>query len=340
MCDEVGLLAAAQQHPVALAGIVPAQATLTQLRHDVGIELATAIYYQAILATLEHGALIRAVDSLPAAPLPAPSTLRLLIVPALYYQELPQYGGDGDTIGQIARACGLAVTVAPLLSKGSLGDNANLLWETLCSMADAAENIPEGTVILLSLSVGGGEVRRMLAQHAGDARLKKLGGWINVCGLVRGLPLVTQLLRHPLRRLHAVTVCKVIGLDFDLVRELDPAHPWWQGPINLPPYFATQQRVINLFGVPLHSHVQQRSLFKRYGWMQEVGPNDGMALLPDLLVEPGLIYPLWGADHYFRTPQVSPLFYRLFRYIRQTWAGEDFEQVTPLQEAPLQEVLA
>jgi hypothetical protein len=77
--------------------------------------------------------------------------------------------------------------------------------------------------------------------------------------------------------------------------------------------------VINLIGVPLHAHVQQRSLFKRYGWMQALGPNDGMALLPDLLVEPGDTYPLWGADHYFRTPQVSPLFYRVFRTVRLHW---------------------
>jgi hypothetical protein len=113
-------------------------------------------------------------------------------------------------------------------------------------------------------------------------------------------------------------VCKIIGLDFDLVRELDPAHPFWQGEVNVPPHV----RVVNLLGVPLHSHVQQRSLFKRYGWMASLGPNDGMSLLRDLLVEPGVIYPLWGADHYFRTPQVSSLLYRLFRYLRRTWAEE------------------
>ncbi len=113
-------------------------------------------------------------------------------------------------------------------------------------------------------------------------------------------------------------MCKVIGLDFGLVRELDPAHLFWQGPLPLP----EKLRVVNLIGVPLHSHIQQRSLFKRYSWMKEMGPNDGMSLLSDLIVEPGLIYPLWGADHYFRTPQVSPLLYRLFRYLRREWARE------------------
>jgi hypothetical protein len=135
--------------------------------------------------------------------------------------------------------------------------------------------------------------------------------------------LAGHLLGSPVRRFHAHTICRAIGLDFNLVRELDPEHAAWQRPIRLP----ARLPVINLIGAPLHSHVQQRSLFKRYGWMQALGPNDGMALLPDLLVEPGWVYPLWGADHYFRTPQVSPLFYRLFRFVRERWALDNLSLV-------------
>ncbi len=310
MLDEVGLLARAAEEAQALQGRVPDGKMLQELTQRQGVDLATAIYYQAILTSPVHGPFVRAIDAEVSAPLSTPSRLHLVIVPALYYQELPQYGGDGQAIAAIAQACGLRVTVAPLLSKGSLSDNAAILWQTICGV--------EGEALLLSLSVGGGEVRLMLAEHAGAPELARLVGWINVCGLVRGVPLATQLLGNPLRRLHTRTICKVIGLDFNLVRELDPANPAWQGPVVMPPTL----RVINLIGVPLHSHVQQRSLFKRYGWMQALGPNDGMSLLSDLLVEPGWIYPLWGADHYFRTPQVSPLCYRLFRYVRREWAGE------------------
>lgn len=317
MLDEVGLLARAAEMTPHYGGRVPTRAELHALTTAHGIDLATAIFYQAILAAATHGEFVAAVAAERVAALPTSSRYHLLIVPALYYQELPQYGGDGQAIAEIAQACGLRVAVAPLLSKGSLSDNAAILWETLCRI-DAEEREAGRQTLLLSLSVGGGEVRMMFADRAGAPQLARLAGWINICGLVRGIPLATQLLRNPLRRLHTQTVCKVIGLDFALVRELDPAHHVWQAELTLPPAL----RVINLIGVPLHSHVQQRSLFKRYGWMQQWGPNDGLALLPDLLVEPGLIYPLWGADHYFRTPQVSPLLYRLFRYVRREWAGE------------------
>ncbi|MCC6457033.1 MAG: hypothetical protein IT328_18900 [Caldilineaceae bacterium] len=321
MVDEVGLLARAAEEVRGFGGSVPNREMLQALTQERGIDLATAIFYQSILASPLHGPFVRAVEAETAAPLPSPSRFHLLIVPALYYQELPQYGGDGQAIAAIAQACGMRVTVAPLLSKGSLSDNAAILWETLCRLEreKTIEGKTDGEeVLLLSLSVGGGEVRILFAEHAGDPRLERLAGWINICGLVRGIPLAAQLLRNPLRRLHAKTICKVIGIDFGLVRELDPDHAFWQGTLALPP----KLRVLNLIGVPLHSHVQQRSLFKRYAWMQALGPNDGMSLLSDLIVEPGLIYPLWGADHYFRTPQVSPLLYRLFRFLRQEWAGE------------------
>jgi hypothetical protein len=319
MLDEVGLLARAAEMTSAFAGEIPDRAALRVLTEEHGIDLATAIFYQSILASPMHGPFVRAVDGEKAAPLPTvgmeTNPFHLVIAPALYYQELPQYGGDGEAIAAIARACGMRVTVAPLLSKGSLSRNAAILWETLRGVVNEGEGEP---IVLLSLSVGGGEVRILFAEHAGAPELAQVVGWINVCGLVRGIPLATQLLKNPLRRFHAKTICRVIGLDFDLVRELDPAHLFWQDDVCLPP----ELRVVNLIGVPLHSHVQQRSLFKRYAWMRELGPNDGMSLLSDLLVEPGLIYPLWGADHYFRTPQVSPLFYRLFRYVRREWVRE------------------
>ena len=317
MVDEVGLLARAEAEVARFGGLMPDRTQMQKLLELHGIELTTAIFYQAILSASTHGPFVKAVDAEKVEALPTPSRLQLLLVPALYYQELPQYGGDGEAIAQIAQACGLRVTVAPLLSKGSMRDNAAILWETLRGLAVDGAGAGDD-VLLLSLSVGGGEVRIMLDEHAGAPELARLCGWMNICGLVRGIPLATKLLHNPLRRFHSMTICKAIGLDFTLVRELDPDHAYWQGAMALPPTL----RVVNLIGVPLHSHVQQRSLFKRYGWMQKLGPNDGLALLDDMLVEPGVTYPLWGADHYFRTPQVSPLLYKLFRYIRRTWVGE------------------
>ena len=59
----------------------------------------------------------------------------------------------------------------------------------------------------------------------------------------------------------------------------------------------------------------------RYLRLGRLGPNDGFVLLAELLVLPGLVHPVWGADHLFRTPQVSPLLYRLLTLLREGCAG-------------------
>src|SRR5215216_3274395 len=105
MVDEVGLLARAGEEAGRYQGCIPDREALQLLTQSEGIDLATAIFYQAIVASAASGPFVRAVDSESAAPLPTASRARLLLVPALYYQELPQYGGDGQAIAAIAQAC-------------------------------------------------------------------------------------------------------------------------------------------------------------------------------------------------------------------------------------------
>ncbi len=173
MLDEVGLLARAAEIAPGYEGSIPHRDTLQALTKEQGIDLASAVFYQSILAAPTHGAFVRAVDAESTQPLPTPSRYHLLIVPALYYQELPQYGGDGQAIAIIAQACGLRVTVAPLLSKGNLSDNAAILWQTLCHIDH--ERMEGEEILLLSLSVGGGEVRILLSEARGCTSTRAIG---------------------------------------------------------------------------------------------------------------------------------------------------------------------
>ena len=71
-----------------------------------------------------------------------------------------------------------------------------------------------------------------------------------------------------------------------------PAH----GSSHLPP----TMRMISLVGFPLRRHMT--TPFSRFchRTLSKWGPNDGTVLLSDLIRWPGEIYPVWGADHYFR----------------------------------------
>nr|MBA3939050.1 hypothetical protein [Planctomycetota bacterium] len=64
---------------------------------------------------------------------------------------------------------------------------------------------------------------------------------------------------------------------------------------------------------PLACHLR-RPVARSAAWLARSGPNDGYVLLEDACIAPGHLVPLWGADHYLRTPELPPLLYRLLRW--------------------------
>jgi hypothetical protein len=257
------------------------------------------VFYRSVLNSSTHGAFVRQLDSLCPEPVRQPTDLKLLIVPALFYKERPEFGGDGRALAAIAEHCGFTVALAPLHSRGSIKENAQLIWQTI-------EQEESANLWLASLSKGSSEVRLALQSHPQHPALAKVRGWINVSGLVRGTPLAERY------RLGMKAFFLLAGVDSRTADELHPRHFYWQTPFYPPPHL----HVINLIGVPLRHHIRQRNMLWRYTRLARFGPNDGMAPLHDLLVEPGLLYPVWGADHFFQTPQVDSLLHKLFTYIR------------------------
>jgi hypothetical protein len=59
-------------------------------------------------------------------------------------------------------------------------------------------------------------------------------------------------------------------------------------------------KVINIVGFPLRRHFQTYFSSFCHRKLSQYGPNDGTILLSDLNAWPGRLYPVWGADHYFR----------------------------------------
>jgi hypothetical protein len=70
--------------------------------------------------------------------------------------------------------------------------------------------------------------------------------------------------------------------------------------LNLPLRFPPALKMISLVGFPLREHLT--TPFSRFchRTLSAWGPNDGTVLLSDLIAWPGEVYPVWGADHFFR----------------------------------------
>ncbi|MDQ5851344.1 MAG: hypothetical protein M3380_04590, partial [Chloroflexota bacterium] len=159
---------------------------------------------------------------------------------------------------------------------------------------------------------GGSDVR--IALEGSSPALDNVRVWVQICGLVRGTPLVDLYLngswpRRALTRGYLLAA----GASLDLLRELSHARgALLASPARLPPGLL----VINVVGFPLTSHLSGTTR-ARHRQLAARGPNDGSTLLRDAIIKPGLVYPMWGADHYFRVPQASQLLYQLFLYLAQ-----------------------
>ena len=309
--DEVQLAREAAPHVAQLRGALPTTQALQALTARYGIDIATMVFYRAVLASPEHGEFVQAVDAREVGGRLNSAGVTLVIVPALFYREHPEVGGGGEHIAEIASACGIDAHIAPTLSRGSVADNAAILKDLLAEI--------EGeTLWLLSLSKGAAEVRWLFQRHSQSTNLDRVRVWLNVCGLPNGCQIVDHMLGDPVRRLKTRALCTVTGVDYEGLRELTSSY-WRDAPrFDLP----SGLQVVNVIGAPLLSHVQ-RHLLSRYKRLEHLGPNDGMVLLREALNPFGHVYPVWGADHFFRTPAVSPLLYRLFDYLLEAQACED-----------------
>lgn len=273
------------------------------VRH--GVDFATSFFHDRIRCAPQNRELVAALDGKENENHTIDSRARgtILIAPALFYRERPDIGGDGAVIQRVARAAGLRVAVLPVASAGTARSNADTIRTLL----------PEYCVdptVLVSLSKGAADVR--LAFETMTALPPTLKAWVIVSGLVHGTPAVDRLTgrwwsRGLLRALLARN-----GAPFSLAKEFTANG---SSALNRRAQAPQGILVINLIGCPLSHDLGTRFGRIRHRQMAPLGPNDGLGLLRDAIVEPGLVYPVWGADHYFRTDAVPRVISRLIAFL-------------------------
>jgi hypothetical protein len=227
----------------------------------------------------------------------------ILIAPALFYRERPDIGGDGAVIQHVARAAGLRVAVLPVASAGTARTNADTIRTLL------PEYCADPTV-LVSLSKGAADVR--LAFETMTALPPALKAWVIVSGLVHGSPAIDRLTGRWWSRWTLRALLARHGAPFALAEEFTARG---SSPLNRRAKAPRGLLVINLIGCPLSRDLGTRFGRIRHRQMAPLGPNDGLGLLRDAIVEPGLVYPVWGADHYFRTNAVPRVISRLIAFL-------------------------
>ena len=268
-----------------------------------GVDFATSLFYDRVRRAPHNRALVDAIEGPPRANLTERRIRgRVLIAPALFYRERPDIGGDGAVIQAAARAAGLDVEVLPVDSAGTAQGNGRQLQDLLAARCTAH-------TVLVSLSKGAADVRVALESTPPPPGLR---AWVIVSGLLQGTPVIDHLMRRWWRRWGLRLLMARYHAPFELVQEFSAEGP---SPLNTPVLAPPGLLVINLFGCPQSAHLGTPFGRRRHRDLAHLGPNDGLTLLRDAIVEPGLAYPLWGADHYFRTPDVPRVLERLIAFL-------------------------
>ena len=282
--------------------------TLKRLGDEHGIELATAILYDRLRGSEQHGQFIRRVEAQLACPAESPLLdAHVGVVPGAMWQHYPHTGADGEWIIRILRELGMSAQRIAVPGFGTLDENAGVLLNWLNAHLDRP-------VVLVSLSKGGPDVKRALGVAPGS--FDRVRAWVSVGGSMQGSPLVRWLDDRPMRKLGLRLLLRLRGEGLHGIDDLrrDPGAPLWNWPA-LPNHL----RLTHVMSFPLRRHCTHKWAGRGYQRAAPMGPNDGGGiLLGDVTTWPGHVYPIWGADHYLQpiwdaTPLLRAIFTEALR---------------------------
>ena len=260
---------------------------LRALARESGLDFATAVLYVAIRQSSRHGPLIARLE----APWEMPLVdVQIVIVPGAFYKQNPETGAAGRLINESARRLGRHAVTVPLHSFGTVADNADLLADWLRRHSDRP-------VVLVSHSKSSTEIRHLLARPEAPALFRQVRGWLDLSGLFLGTPIIDWLRTHRLNRWLVRLLFWWKGFAFSALDEIDRAAcPAWPDALAALPNLDA----VHVVGFPLERHLTTPLIRRGYRRLAPLGPNDGTILLEDVLLLPGRVYPVWGADHYLQ----------------------------------------
>ena len=219
---------------------------------------------------------------------------KIVLVPGLFHRSKPETKGDLREVKATLAAEGIEVVSVPILDAGTVEQNARII-------ADFIKNEPvtHKQLILVSTSKGGPETLYALGHLISTADGEKIALWFSIGGALRGSFLADRWTRWPSRWLVAV-IGLFKGFSTDMVASLsDAASKQRMEQIHISP----QIGVVHFVGVPLSGTVIDE-VRESYKALLPYGPNDGITLLPDELLDGETVITALGLDHWYRDPDL------------------------------------
>jgi hypothetical protein len=218
-----------------------------------------------------------------------------VFVPGYAYRSNPANGANFAQQRELLAELEFAPMLIETEELGSVESNVAVIERELRELMRENERI-----VIVSTSKGGPETAMALSALRNDPGIGRVKAWISVGGLLRGSPYADRYLSG-IKRFFARIMLKRRGQPPDILENLSTTvrRPSFEA-LNLP----SNLLMLHYVAAPLSGQVPEETR-GRYKILREQGPNDGLTLLADELVEGGLVVTELGLDHYFRAPDID-----------------------------------
>jgi hypothetical protein len=219
----------------------------------------------------------------------------IVFVPGYAYKRDPTTGADFALQRRVMGQAGFATLLVESDEIGTIERNASILANELTRLEKS-----HAKIILVSTSKAGPEVALAIGKIMTAKQLTHVKAWISVGGLLRGSPIADQALKWPKSWFAAIGFF-FKGLSIDVIGDLSTqkrrevfAH------LHFPEHILLSQYV----GVPLSGDIGEH-VEGRYKDLREHGPNDGLTLVADELIEGSIVITDVGLDHFYLDREID-----------------------------------
>ena len=224
------------------------------------------------------------------------SNLSVILVPGFDYEATgSQTGADLSVPRRILSDSGVEVHFAKINPLGTVDENALFVSQMILDLKHSKD------LIIAGPSSAGPAIHLALSKLLSSEKSKQVKGWLNLGGIIGGSAVLewidsgfssliwSLILWHQDWRAESFDGLKPTVAKTRLSRFRLPAHI----------------KVVNYLGLSLSGQISEYGKDK-YLIMRSMGPNDGLALLPDMVYGDGYTILAPESDHFFaRDPMID-----------------------------------
>jgi hypothetical protein len=233
---------------------------------------------QRVRKTLPHEAI-----QLPA----AAAGYEVIFIPGFLYKRYPITGADLAAPRAALKKVGLSHSFVETVEDNVIEANAEIVMSAIRAKARSGRRM-----ILVSVSKSGPEVALALTRLEPE-ETGAVAAWVNVAGTVQGSPLADDESFQIENYTGKINMAGVESMGTVRSRRRFAA-------FRIPDHVL----VVNYIGVPLFGSVSMLAS-KGFFHLRAFGPNDGLALLPDLIIPGGVTLAEVGPDHFLFDAEID-----------------------------------